>query len=158
MKSLENAIIHSYNSNEIIGYKTVTILPTGRVIKLDTGLQGVILSDEGKSSSNVKPQQDDDARGKTPILSLNRKFTPIFQDNALVINAGGRASGKTYASACSSVSAPFNTPFKRCFFIITPLYFNIARAVSEGIAPFMTHSKVRSKFNVIVAGLVFGLY
>lgn len=103
MKSLENAIVHAYNSNEIIGYKRVTILPTGKVIKLDTGLQGVILSDEGKSSSNVKPQQDDDARGKTTILSLNRKFTPMFQDKGFVICQGGRASGKTYASACASI-------------------------------------------------------
>jgi phage terminase large subunit len=104
MRKLEDAVLHSYQTGEIVGYKTVTVLPTGRVIKLDTGIQGHILSDaNSKSSTKVTPQTDKNAKGETTILSLNRKFAPIFQDNPLVINAGGRASGKTYASACASV-------------------------------------------------------
>ena len=62
------------------------------------------------------------------------------------------------ASACSAVNAPFCTPNRRCFFIMTPLYFRMARAVFVGSAPFIIQSNARSKSRSMVAGLVLGLY
>lgn len=102
-KDLEEAILYSYNEGEIIGYKTVTVLPNAKVIKLDTGIQGVILSDNGNSSAEVAKQDARHALADSPVLSINRKFTPIFQDNPLILNIGGRASGKTLSTACAAV-------------------------------------------------------
>ena len=62
------------------------------------------------------------------------------------------------SSTCSAVNAPFFTPSRRCFFIKTPLYERIARAVLLGSAPLIIQSKARSKLRSMVAGLVLGLY
>ena len=100
MRTLEKAIINSVETGQLLGYKTLTILPTGKVLKVDTGIQGYILSDTGSSSTKVNkfPTEPNEQ-----ILTINRKFAPVFQDNALVINAGGRASGKTTASTVAAI-------------------------------------------------------
>ena len=70
MRTLEKAIIYSVESQQIIGYKQVTILPTGRVLKLDTGIQGVILSDSGESSTKVSPQKEEMLLEDCSIFSI----------------------------------------------------------------------------------------
>jgi phage terminase large subunit len=103
MRSLENAIINAVETRQIIGYKTVTILPTGKVLKVDTGVQGVILSDSGKSSNRVSPQKEELAKGNTEFLSINRKFSAIFRDFPFIINQGGRGSGKTMSATLATI-------------------------------------------------------
>ena len=99
---LIKAIQLATSSKDIIGYDRLTILPNGKILKLDTGLNGVILSDSGDSSDYITEQRIEDAsRDYTSdgIFSLNRKFKAVFQDNSIVLNVGGRASGKTKAAA-----------------------------------------------------------
>ena len=101
-EGLIKAIQLSSETQEIIGFDRLTILPSGKILKLDTGLQGAILSDSGLSSSYTIEQKNEDAsRDFTSegIFSLNRKFKSVFQDNSVIINQGGRGSGKTKAAA-----------------------------------------------------------
>ena len=103
-EGLVEAINLSYSTQEIVGYDRVTILPSGKILKLDTGLQGAILSDSGVSTKHSIEQLNEDAsRDFTSdgIFSLNRKFKAVFQDNDVVINQGGRGSGKTKAAAAA---------------------------------------------------------
>lgn len=99
MSKLKEQVINSYETGEIVGFKGLTILPTGNVIPLDTGVNGVILSDKGDSSSKVTPIKER-KEGKTYI---ERKFSSLFQDNALTINIGGRGSGKTIATSIATL-------------------------------------------------------
>lgn len=86
----------------LVGYDRVTITPQGKIIPIDTGLQGVLLSNKGKSTLKKQTQRDSDAIrdfDSEGVFSLNRKFIPIFQDNEVVLSQGGRGSGKTKAGA-----------------------------------------------------------
>ena len=101
-QGLGEALSLAVSSKEIIGYDRLTILPNGKMLKLDTGIQGAILSDSGQSSDYVIEQLEKDAKRdftSDGIFSLNRKFKAVFQDNSVVINQGGRGSGKTKAEA-----------------------------------------------------------
>ena len=102
-KGLVKAIQLAASSKEIIGFDRLTILPNGSILKIDTGIQGVVLSDKGESSNYITEQKPEDASrdyaSTDGIFSLNRKFKAVFQDNSVIINSGGRGSGKTKAAA-----------------------------------------------------------
>ena len=101
-QGLSKALSLAVSTQDIIGYDRLTILPSGKILKLDTGIQGAILSDSGESSDYVVDQLEKDAKRdftSEGIFSLNRKFKAVFQDNAVIINQGGRGSGKTKAAA-----------------------------------------------------------
>jgi phage terminase large subunit len=111
-RGLSKALQESVSTGQVVGYDRLTVTPQGKFIPIDTGLQGVILSDSGKSTNKKNVQRDSDAMrdaNAEGVFSLNRKFAPIFQDNAIVMNQGGRGSGKTKAGAVAILLETYKT-------------------------------------------------
>ena len=104
MTEIKKYLIDAVERQEIIGYKGLTLLPTGHIIPLDTGIQGVILSDKGESSESILEMPKE---RKTVKTYIERKFSSLFQDNPLTINVGGRGSGKTIATSISTLIETF---------------------------------------------------
>ena len=147
MRSLENAMIHAVESQQIIGYKQVTILPTGKVLKLDTGIQGVILSDSGESSTKISKQKPEMLEDDCSIMSINRKFTPVLQDNALVVNCGGRASGKTTVSVIASILETYK-PLRRNVLVLRFSKSAVKDSIYSEIVKFIETQDLEEEFSI----------
>lgn len=111
-KQLAKALELSNTTGQLVGVGHLTCTPQARVLPFDTGLQGVILSDSGESSTKIKEQNLKLVQQDSIVRSLNRKFAPIFQDNKLVISQGGRGSGKTKSAGWAAILETYK-PLKR---------------------------------------------
>ena len=150
MRTLEKAIINSVETGQLLGYKTLTILPTGKVLKVDTGIQGYILSDTGSSSTKVNkfPTEPNEQ-----ILTINRKFAPVFQDNALVINAGGRASGKTTASTVAAILETYK-PQQRNVLVLRFNKSSVKDSIYSELVKFIETHELEEDFSIESTQLV----